>query len=194
MSTRRVGGVASPDAVGVAALVGMVKRTSTAASRNELRIGHYLGGLDRIIGQGLGKWNLSGNRSPAAFFPLAIAASNRAALREDIVNAAERDGRISAVPTTASPPASAMNRLLPIAVLCQACASPAAMTNGNVDCNLGFDMKGWSLVYNAASGAGTVTGNNGQTVDVTVSAKGGGLSGGKQKIEGGTGDFSGVNV
>ena len=86
-----------------------------------------------------------------------------------------------------------MNRLLPIAALSLALASPAAMTKGNVDCNLRFDMKGWSLVYKTASGAGTITCNNGQTLDVTVSAKGGGLSVGKQKIEGGTGDFSGVS-
>jgi len=86
-----------------------------------------------------------------------------------------------------------MNRLLPIAVLSRDLASPTALTKGNVDCNLRFDMKGWSLVYKTASGAGTITCNNGQTLDVTVSAKGGGLSVGKQKIEGGTGDFSGVS-
>src|SRR5687767_7203336 len=106
MSTRRVGGAACVDAVDGAARVVMVKRTSAAASRNELRIGHYLGGLDRIIGQGSGKWNLSGNRSPAAFFPSAVAVSIRAAPREDIVNAAEVGWRISAIPPTASPPES----------------------------------------------------------------------------------------
>ena len=86
-----------------------------------------------------------------------------------------------------------MNRLLPIAALSLLLASPAVLAKGNVDCNLRFDMKGWSVIYKSASGAGTITCDNGQKMDVTVSAKGGGLSVGKQKIEGGTGDFSGVS-
>ena len=85
-----------------------------------------------------------------------------------------------------------MNRLFPLVALSLALASPAALAKGKVDCNLRFDMKGWSVLYKSASGSGTITCDNGQTMDVTVSAKGGGLSVGKQKIEGGTGDFSGV--
>ena len=86
-----------------------------------------------------------------------------------------------------------MNRLLPIAALSLVLAAPVALAKGDVDCNLRFDMKGWSVLYKSASGAGTITCNNGQSMDVTVSAKGGGLSVGKQEIEGGTGDFSGVS-
>ena len=86
-----------------------------------------------------------------------------------------------------------MNRLLAIAALSLALASPAALAKGKVDCNLRFDLKGWSVIYKSASGAGTITCDNGQTMDVTVSAKGGGLSVGKQEIEGGRGDFSGVS-
>ena len=86
-----------------------------------------------------------------------------------------------------------MNRLLPIVGLSLVLASPAALAKGKVDCNLRFDMKGWSVLYKTASGTGTITCDNGQKMDVTVSAKGGGLSVGKQKIEGGTGDFSGVS-
>jgi len=86
-----------------------------------------------------------------------------------------------------------MNRLLPIVGLSLVLASPAALAKGKVDCNLRFDMKGWSAIYKTASGSGTITCDNGQKMDVTVSAKGGGLSVGKQKIEGGTGDFSGVS-
>jgi hypothetical protein len=54
-------------------------------------------------------------------------------------------------------------------------------------------MKGWSLLYKTASGTGTITCDNGQTMKVAVSAKGGGLSVGKQTIEGGKGDFSDVS-
>ena len=86
-----------------------------------------------------------------------------------------------------------MNRLLVITGLSLVLASPAAMAKGKVDCNLRFDMKGWSVLYKTASGAGTITCDNGQKMNVTVSAKGGGLSLGKQSIEGGTGDFSGVS-
>ena len=85
-----------------------------------------------------------------------------------------------------------MNRLLPIAALSLVLASPAALAKGKVDCNLRFDMKGWSVIYKSTSGTGTITCDNGQKMDVTVSAKGGGLSIGKQEIIGGTGDFSGV--
>ena len=86
-----------------------------------------------------------------------------------------------------------MNRLLPIAALSLALVSPAALAKGNVDCNLRFDLKGWSVIYKSTSGTGTITCDNGQKMDVTVSAKGGGLSVGKQEIIGGTGDFSGVS-
>lgn len=86
-----------------------------------------------------------------------------------------------------------MNRLLPIVGLSLLLASSAAMAKGNVDCNLRFDMKGWSLLYKTASGSGTITCDNGQKMNVLVSAKGGGLSVGKQTIEGGTGDFSDVS-
>ena len=86
-----------------------------------------------------------------------------------------------------------MNRLLSITGLLLIVASPAASAKGKVDCNLRFDMKGWSVLYKTASGAGTITCDNGQKLEVMVSSKGGGLSVGKQTIEGGTGDFSGVS-
>ena len=86
-----------------------------------------------------------------------------------------------------------MNRLLPLAALSLVLASPAALAKGKVDCNLRFDLKGWSVIYKSTSGTGTITCDNGQKMDVTVSAKGGGLSVGKQEIIGGTGDFSGVS-
>ena len=86
-----------------------------------------------------------------------------------------------------------MKRVLFITGLSLVLACPVAMAKGKVDCNLRFDMKGWSVLYKTSSGSGTITCDNGQKMEVTVSAKGGGLSVGKQKIEGGTGDFSGVS-
>lgn len=86
-----------------------------------------------------------------------------------------------------------MKRLLVLVVVSVVLASPAAIARGKVDCNLRFDLKGWSVLYKSASGTGKITCDNGQKLDVTVTAKGGGLTVGKQEIKGGTGDFSGVS-
>jgi hypothetical protein len=86
-----------------------------------------------------------------------------------------------------------MNRLLSIAGLTLVLASPAAFAKGKVDCNLRFNMSGWSVLYKTASGTGTITCDNGQKMDVHIEAKGGGLTFGKSKIENGTGEFSGVH-
>ena len=53
-------------------------------------------------------------------------------------------------------------------------------------------MSGWSAFYKRASGTGTVTCNNGQTANVKLEARGGGLTAGKSSIENGTGEFSNV--
>lgn len=87
-----------------------------------------------------------------------------------------------------------MKRMLPMMVIVATAAMSAAPVHsgGKVDCNLRFDLSGWSALYKTASGTGTVTCDNGQTMQVAISAKGGGLSVGKQEIKGGTGDFTGV--
>jgi len=59
-------------------------------------------------------------------------------------------------------------------------------------CKLDFSLKGWSAIYETASGAGTVTCNNGQTARVKIDVKGGGLTAGKSSMEG-TGTFSEVS-
>jgi hypothetical protein len=61
-----------------------------------------------------------------------------------------------------------------------------------VDCKLKFTMSGWSVFYKRADGTGTITCNNGQSMAVKLSARGGGLSAGKSTIRDGTGEFSGV--
>lgn len=87
-----------------------------------------------------------------------------------------------------------MNRFIPaiaLAIACVAFASPA-QAQGPVDCKLRFNMAGWSVFYKTASGTGTVSCDNGQSLGVRISAKGGGLSFGKSKIVNGVGEFSGV--
>ncbi len=84
--------------------------------------------------------------------------------------------------------------LLPVfaAVLILAATSRAAHAAGPIDCRLDFNIAGWSLFYKTASGEGTVSCSNGQRLPVRISAKGGGLSFGKSRIDHGVGEFSGV--
>jgi hypothetical protein len=62
----------------------------------------------------------------------------------------------------------------------------------DVDCELSFTMKGWSAFYKTASGNGTIKCSNGQSMNVKLVAKGGGLTVGKSSIEDGRGEFSDV--
>lgn len=83
---------------------------------------------------------------------------------------------------------------LSFALLGLACVSApdTAVAGGNVDCEMRFTMSGWSAFYKTAKGTGTITCNNGQKMNVTVRAKGGGLTFGKSTIDDGRGEFSGV--
>lgn len=67
--------------------------------------------------------------------------------------------------------------------------APAA----EIDCEMRFNLSGWSVFYKRSSGNGTITCNNGQSMRVRLEARGGGLSVGKSRIENGVGEFSGVN-
>ncbi|MGH9441878.1 MAG: hypothetical protein ACRD16_06350 [Thermoanaerobaculia bacterium] len=60
-------------------------------------------------------------------------------------------------------------------------------------CRMNFDMKGWSAIYKTAHGHGTITCDNGQTANVRIEAKGGGLTAGKSEIRNGVGKFTGVS-
>ncbi len=71
-------------------------------------------------------------------------------------------------------------------------ASPVALASGPISCKLSFNLSGWSVFYKTASGTGTVTCDDGQSLPVRIRAKGGGLTVGKSSIENGTGEFTGV--
>ena len=86
-----------------------------------------------------------------------------------------------------------MTRLIACAALALALAAPAAHAQKETDCKLTFQMSGWSAFYKTASGTGRITCDNGQSMNVSVSAKGGGLTFGKQTVTG-TGEFSGVHT
>lgn len=72
------------------------------------------------------------------------------------------------------------------------CAAPAAQAAGNVDCELRYNLSGWSAFYKTASGTGTVQCDNGVTIPVRIEAKGGGLTVGKTSIVDGRGRFTGA--
>lgn len=87
-----------------------------------------------------------------------------------------------------------MLRLSATALLCAAFSLPSPQAEAaGVDCEMRFTMSGWSAFYKRSSGTGTVRCNNGQSMSVSLEARGGGLTFGKSRIENGVGEFSGVN-
>ena len=70
--------------------------------------------------------------------------------------------------------------------------SSTQAAEAELDCTMRFDLTGWSAIYKHAEGAGVVTCENGKTMNVKISANGGGLTVGKAKIENGKGEFSDV--
>ncbi|HEY0941847.1 MAG TPA: hypothetical protein VGE08_17235 [Steroidobacter sp.] len=69
-------------------------------------------------------------------------------------------------------------------------SQPAAAAS--IRCTMKFTMQGWSAFYKTAKGSGTIRCSNGQSFNVKLSAKGGGLTVGKSSIEDGRGKFSAV--
>lgn len=63
---------------------------------------------------------------------------------------------------------------------------------GKIDCELRFNLAGWSAIYKHAEGNGTITCNNGRTFNVHIVAVGGGLTVGKYHVENGRGKFAEV--
>jgi hypothetical protein len=55
-----------------------------------------------------------------------------------------------------------------------------------------YSLKGWSAVYKTAKGEGSITCTNGETAQVAISVKGGGLTFGKTEIYNGKAEISGV--
>jgi hypothetical protein len=60
------------------------------------------------------------------------------------------------------------------------------------NCDMTYTLKGWSAVYKTAKGEGSITCTNGQSAQVAISVKGGGLTFGKTEIYNGKAEISGV--
>jgi hypothetical protein len=63
---------------------------------------------------------------------------------------------------------------------------------GDLECKMDFRLAGWSVFYQTASGSGTVHCSNGQSMNVRIRVKGGGITFGKSQIDHGVGKFSGI--
>jgi hypothetical protein len=85
-------------------------------------------------------------------------------------------------------------RSLFAAAIVAASALGSAAHAGNLDCKLSFTMSGWSAFYKRSSGEGHVTCSNGTSMNVSLEARGGGLTAGKSTIRHGEGVFSGVTT
>jgi hypothetical protein len=74
-------------------------------------------------------------------------------------------------------------------------AAHAAHTekSGDLDCKLQFSLSTWSAIFKHSEGSGVVTCENGNSMRVSIAAKGVGLTVGKSHIDGGTGRFSDVH-
>ena len=84
-------------------------------------------------------------------------------------------------------------RQLLIAVLVLSMAmAPAALGDELYDCEMDFELKGWSAFVKKAQGTGTVTCDNGQSARVKIRVRGGGLTFGKSEIVDGKAEISGV--
>ncbi len=82
--------------------------------------------------------------------------------------------------------------VLILATLAALAVTASAHAAGNIDCELKYNLSGWSVFYKTASGTGTITCDNGSRIPVKITVKGGGLTVGKSKIVDGKGRFSGA--
>lgn len=83
-----------------------------------------------------------------------------------------------------------MKSVIGVLLLASSVALPAYA--GTV-CRLTFSMSGWSFFYKTAEGTGTISCDNGQSANVSVLSKGGGVTFGRSKIKDGTGRFTEVD-
>jgi hypothetical protein len=82
--------------------------------------------------------------------------------------------------------------LLALCGVAHAYADDTSKKASTLTCEMTFDLKGWSAFYKTSSGEGTIKCDNGQTMKVKISAKGGGITFGKQEVIDGKGKFTGA--
>jgi len=85
-----------------------------------------------------------------------------------------------------------MKKLTVVAIALVLAASGLAHAGDTTKCTMSFTLKSWSAFYKSSKGAGTITCDNGETAEVDIRAKGGGITFGKSEITDGQGTFSEV--
>jgi hypothetical protein len=89
-----------------------------------------------------------------------------------------------------------LSRIVPALAFVLAVTAPAAAAEksgaGLIDCQMKFNLKGWSAFYKTAKGEGTITCSNGASAPVSIKATGGGITFGKSEVIDGTGRFTGA--
>ena len=85
-----------------------------------------------------------------------------------------------------------MRAVLSVATLTLLLLAATSAQAAPIDCELNFSISGWSVFYKHSTGTGTVTCDNGQSMKVKISAKGGGITFGKSRIDNGIGKFTEV--
>jgi hypothetical protein len=88
--------------------------------------------------------------------------------------------------------ASAMVLMAALVLIVASVASSRAMAVSK-DCDMTYNLKGWSAVYKTAKGEGSITCNNGDSAQVAIEVHGGGLTFGKTEIYNGKAEISGVH-
>ncbi|WP_266170586.1 hypothetical protein [Dyella subtropica] len=68
----------------------------------------------------------------------------------------------------------------------------AQAAEASVDCDLKFNLTGWSILYKHAEGSGAISCKNGQHSAVKINVVGGGLTAGKFRIDNGKGEITHV--
>ena len=85
-------------------------------------------------------------------------------------------------------------QMMLVGALLAACGlhSVRAAAAEKLDCEMRFNLTGWSAIFKHAEGTGLISCNNGKSYPVNIVAIGGGLTVGKYKVENGKGKFSDV--
>ena len=83
-------------------------------------------------------------------------------------------------------------RKLTLIFALSALVATAGASAADLSCHLTFEMKGWSAIYKTATGSGTISCSNGESMKVTLESKGFGLTAGKATIDEGKGVITGA--
>ncbi len=88
---------------------------------------------------------------------------------------------------------SLVSTLALVAAGCLLGAPCAHAGDAKTKCTMTFKMSGWSIFYKRADGTGQIRCSNGQSMQVKLRARGGGLTVGRSTIEDGKGEFSAIS-